>query len=87
MGISTGTTAFMGIQFQIGEAWHYGWMRLHGTEWLSFGGTTILDWAYETRPDTPIFAGAVPEPSTFALLLGGGVLMVWFRRKRNARRG
>jgi len=86
-----GQTAFMGIHFQIGSGWHYGWVRIRGGRWgdeLTLRPPAwILDWAYETRPDTPIFAGAVPEPSTLALLLGGGVLMVWFRRKRNARRG
>ncbi len=82
-----GATAFMGIQFQIGEEWHNGWMRLRGTEWLNLGDAAILDWAYDTRPDMPILAGAVPEPSPWVLLAGGGVLMVWFRRKRNERRG
>jgi len=91
-----GTTAFMGIQFQIGTDWHYGWVRIRGgTAGPSEDGQQfylnppawIVDWAYETRPDTPIFAGAVPEPSTWALLVGGGMLMVWFRRKRNEKKG
>ncbi len=86
-----GQTAFMGIHFQIGSDWHYGWVRIrggrYGDELIRIAPSWILDWAYETRPDTPIFAGAVPEPSTFALLVGGGVLMVWFRRKRNERKG
>lgn len=91
-----GTTAFMGIQFQIGTDWHYGWVRIRGgtagpsedgQEFYLNPPAWILDWAYETRPDTPIVAGAVPEPSTWALLLGGVALMVWFRRKRHERRG
>jgi hypothetical protein len=86
-----GQTAFMGINFQIGSDWHYGWVRIRGGRWgdelTLVPPSWILDWAYETRPDTPIFAGAVPEPSAWALLVGGGVLMVWFRRKRNERRG
>lgn len=77
-----GTTAFMGIHFQIGAAWHYGWVRLRGDEFLA-PQSAILDWAYELRPDTPILAGAVPEPSTWALLSGGGLLFWWYgRRKR-----
>lgn len=79
-----GTIAFMGIQFQISSEWHYGWARIRGTTYetaLAPPGW-ILDWAYETRPDTPIAAGAVPEPSTWALLIGGGLLIVWFKRKK-----
>lgn len=83
------TTAFMGIHFQIGESWHYGWVRIQGEggEDVLAPQGWILDWAYESRPDTPILAGAVPEPSTWALLVGGGVLVVWFGRERNERRG
>lgn len=83
------TTAYAGVQFQIGSDWHYGWIRIRGGTYedaLAPPGW-ILDWAYETRPGVPILAGAVPEPSTCALLIGGGVLLVWFRRKRNGRRG
>lgn len=88
-GYFYGTTAFAGIQFQIGSDWHYGWLRIRGGTYedaLAPPGW-ILDWGYETRPDMPILAGAVPEPSTLALLVGGGVLMVWFRRKRHERNG
>ncbi len=64
-------TAFMGIQFQIGQDWHYGWVRIRGglsgeyftpEGWRFFLAPPawILDWAYETRPNTPIKAGARP---------------------------
>lgn len=86
-----GQTAFMAIHFQIGTDWHYGWVRIRGGRWgdeLTLRPPAwILDWAYETRPDTPIFAGAVPEPSTVAMVVGGGLLIVCFKRKRNGRRG
>jgi len=89
VGLFYGTTAFVGIHFQIGTDWHYGWMRIRGGTYEDALAppSWILDWAYETRPGVPILAGAVPEPSAWALLLGGGVLMVWFRRRRNERRG
>ena len=96
VGYFYGTAAFMGIQFQIGTDWHYGWVGIRGgTAGLSEDGQQfylnppawVLDWAYETRPGVPILAGAVPEPSTWALLVGGGVLMGCFIRRRNERRG
>jgi len=78
------TTAFMGIHFQIGQNWHYGWVRIRGegaADVLAPQGW-ILDWAYESRPDTPIFAGAVPEPSSWALLGIGGFTLLWAQRRR-----
>jgi hypothetical protein len=79
-------SAYAGLQLLINGNTHYGWIRL-GAPLPFLNGGWIYDFAYETRPDTPILAGAVPEPSTWALLVGGGVLMVWFTRKRNERRG
>jgi len=62
-----GITAFMGIHFQIGSEWHYGWVRFRGGTAGIYGGVFylappgwVLDWAYETRPNTPIRAGAKP---------------------------
>lgn len=80
-----GQRAYMGVEFQRDAATHYGWILLQISDHAAFG--SIEAWAWETRPGVPILAGAVPEPSTWALLVGGGVLMVWFRRKRNERRG
>lgn len=89
-GFFYGTTAFMGIHFQVGSDWHYGWVRIRGgvagpsddgqTFYLNPPGW-ILDWAYESRPDTPIFAGAVPEPSA-GVLAGLGVIVMLICRWR-----
>lgn len=79
-GYFYGTTAYMGIQFEIGTAWHYGWMRVRGEEWFS-PGAAVLDWAYDTRPNTPIFAGAVPEPSVLALFTVAGIALLTLRQR------
>ncbi|MCL4790015.1 MAG: hypothetical protein KJ070_25075 [Verrucomicrobia bacterium] len=89
-GFFYGTTAFMGIQFQIGSDWHYGWVRIRGGVagpsddgqqfYLNPPGW-ILDWAYESRADTPVFAGAVPEPSA-GILAGLGFVVLLIQRWR-----
>jgi hypothetical protein len=84
-GAFLGQHAYMGVEFERAGATHYGWVLLNVAP--DYPAGQIEAWAWETRPGVPILAGAVPEPSTWALLVGGGVLLVWFRRKRNARRG
>ena len=82
-GYWSGVDGFVGLRFLIGGETHYGWMEINNYSGVAAG--QLLGWAYETRPDTPILAGAVPEPSTWALLCAGGILF-WLlgRRKRMA---
>ena len=84
-GEFAGRHGYMGIEFQRASGTHYGWISLYVD---AFAPVAVIDsWAWEMRPGVPILAGAVPEPSTFALLVAGGVLMMWFRRNGNAGRG
>ncbi|HCF94171.1 MAG: PEP-CTERM sorting domain-containing protein [Verrucomicrobiota bacterium] len=85
LGLFTGRNAYMGAEFQIDGQPHYGWLRVDVSQ-LGINGGWIMEYAYDTRPGMPILAGAVPEPSTWALLVGGGVLMMW-SRKRHGRKG
>jgi hypothetical protein len=79
------TRGFIGIEFELADGLHYGYfdIALSGDA----AGAALLGWGYDSRPGVPILAGAIPEPSSWALLVGGGVLMVWFRRKSNERKG
>ena len=69
-----GIRAYIGIEFQIGEATHYGWIDVEGD--VSLPHITVYGWAYESTPGIGIIAGAIPEPSTLLLLMGGiGLLL------------
>lgn len=48
-------------------------------------GGWLYDYAYEIRPDTPIVAGVVPEPSAGALLAQGADPLWLDRRGRGLR--
>lgn len=67
-------SAYIGFEFYTDGQPYYGWVRvgapvsLRGLGW-------VYDYVYQTSPNTSIFAGDVPEPSTWALL---GLGMVWF---------
>jgi len=74
-------SAYAGLEFQLNGQTHYGWLRV-GAPMPEFNGGWIYEYAYDTRPGAAIFAGAVPEPSTFALLGLGGVAVWLFKRKK-----
>jgi hypothetical protein len=78
-GYWSGVDGFVGLRFLIGGETHYGWMEINNYSGVAAG--QLLGWAYDTRPDMPILAGAVPEPTTFALLLVSGAAF-WLVRKR-----
>lgn len=84
IGFFTGVeSAYVGLQFQIDGQTHYGWVRV-GAPLAGLNGGWIYEYAYETRPNTPILAAAVPEPSAWALL--GAGIGLWFIGQRKAQR-
>jgi hypothetical protein len=79
-GYWSGQDAFVGLRFQYSGQTHYGWMEIANNTGTASG--QVLGWAYETRPDTPILAGAVPEPSCISLCLLG-ILLMFTRRPQS----
>jgi hypothetical protein len=96
-GETTGPTAFLtnsssnlvGFRFTEatlnGGAVAYGWMRISLSATTGSQPRMIVEYAYEDTAGVGIAAGAVPEPSTIALLgvMAAGALGVreWRRRK------
>lgn len=59
-------------------ATQYGWIEI---EIQNTGPGSILRWAYEDTPGTPLQAGAVPEPATTVLTLTGSAALALRRRR------
>ena len=79
--------AYIGIEFEIHENIHYGWIHYIGFHSPDSGipldvlGGFINSWAYESEPGVPIIVG-VPEPSTAILLMLGGIALVCRRNRK-----
>lgn len=62
-----------------GGTLHYGWAR------IAIGSTitsrTLVEYAFESTPNTAIMAGAVPEPSTYAMFAFGLLGLLAARRR------
>lgn len=84
------TEQFFGFSFKKDGNTHYGWgifrFSLTGIEEFAM---TLGNWAYEDTPNTPIQAGAIPEPSMMAaglaVLAAGAVGVRRWRSTRAAR--
>jgi len=87
--LSGNAPGFLGLRFAIwNEAGtnfttHFGWMQV---DWLGEGLTggvdlDILAWGFETEPDTPIAAGAIPAPGGAGLLALAGAFTAQRRRR------
>lgn len=74
-------TGILGFAFQnvAGGNTFYGWLRFTPS---NGGNATIVDWAYQDTAGAAILAGAVPEVSSFALVICGVAGMVGVRRRK-----
>ena len=64
-------SAYIGFSFQQAGQTHYGWLRA-GSPVVGLNAGWVYDYAYQTEPNTPIFAGqGVPEPGIATLFILG----------------
>jgi hypothetical protein len=74
---------YIGLEFELDDGVHYGYFDVSVSG--SNPATLLYGWAYESIPNIPISTVAVPEPSTWALIILGGVLFAYTRH--NQRKG
>lgn len=77
---------YLGVRFYSANGLHYGWIRVRLPAVVKGSGGTlfedapvVVDWAYETRPNTPIRAGSIGSDS------GSLQFCVEFRNRHGAR--
>jgi len=73
--------SYMGVQFDSGVGnTHYGWVQMTVPD--EFPGAIVHDWAWNTVPGQGLWAGQVPEPSTYILFALGGLTIAIAARRR-----
>jgi hypothetical protein len=78
-----GTSGFLPLKYAGPDGPHYGFLQIDmaADPGASPGAAIyVTQWVWESSPNTALTTFAVPEPSTFALLLLG--LTPAFRRRR-----
>jgi hypothetical protein len=73
--------AYAGFRFAAADGTHYGWVQLS----VNAGAIDFVRAAYERTPGVAITAGAVPEPSTLAMLAVGATAALGAVIKRRRR--
>lgn len=83
-GWSLNSTGLFGFRFTIGGNIHYGYGQMTISSSFGAGRGFEIDYAYyESTPNTPVTAVAVPEPSAIGLLaLGAAGVGALSRRRR-----
>ena len=75
-------TAYAGLRFEIGTNTHYGYVLIDEEPGLR-GGGFIVEYGYESLPETAFTLPAIiPEPGSVAMILGGASLLALYRRER-----
>ena len=83
LGFWGGQFGYLGVRIQKNGDWHYGWIR--GGVPLSIVPEGIFyEAALNLTPNAGIFAGTVPEPSTWALFAMGALAIAAVRSSRNS---
>jgi hypothetical protein len=74
---------YLGLRIQLNNNTHYGWadVTLNKTGADAYSNT-LHAYAYNDAPNQPIVAGAIPEPTTAALLVAGAAGASALRRRR-----
>jgi hypothetical protein len=70
---------YLGIEFLIDGAAHYGWIRLQVAR--VNGVAVIFDYAYQAQPGVAINAGQIPAPGGLGAMLLAGALSARRRRR------
>ena len=83
LGFWGGQFGYLGVRIQNNGDWLYGWIR-GGCPLSIVPEGNFYEAALNLTPNAGIFAGAVPEPSTWALLSAGGILFWLLGRGKRA---
>ena len=79
---ASNVTAYAGLRFEMGTNTHYGYVLIDEVSFFR-GGGFIVEYGYESLPDTAFTLPAIiPEPGSVVMILGGASLLALYRRER-----
>jgi hypothetical protein len=81
---ATQPIGLLGVRLQREQDLHYGWLRidLSGNHDHLHYQAKVIDFAYESTPNTTIIAGAVPEPATWLLIVAAAAIFAGCKLRR-----